>query len=89
MMLRTAVGGSLVVGSIGLAVGILLTQAPGRDHKLDLMFLAGSAVLLAIACWLLPRITKSGILRDALLTVAVLELLVSAYGVVSSVTYSR
>jgi hypothetical protein len=69
-------------------LGILLTQAPGRNHTLDLTFLLCSFILLVSACWLLWRV-GSGVLRNTALTIAFFEVLVAAYGAVSILTYTR
>ena len=76
------------LGSAGFVLGVLLTQAPGRNHTPDLSFLLCAAALLVVACWLLRRV-NSGMLRNAAITVALFEVLIAAYGVASIVTYRR
>ena len=88
-MQKTMGWGSFAAGSVGFAIGVLLTQTPGLDHRLDLLFLVGSTLLLGVACWLLLRVTRAGILRNTALTIAVLEALTATYAVASIVTYSR
>jgi hypothetical protein len=87
-MQKTIQWGSFGLGSIGFVIGFLLTQAPGKDHSLDFLFLVVSAASLGLACWLLIR-DRDSTLRNVALTLAVLEVLAAAYGVISIVTYSH
>jgi hypothetical protein len=87
-MRGAAAWGCFGIGSAGCVLGILLTQAPGRNHTLDLVFLLCSLVLLVPACWFLWRV-GSGVLRNAALTIGFFEVLIAGYAVVSILTYTR
>ena len=78
---------SFGLGSVVCAMGVLLTQVPATDHRLDLLFLIASMVLLGLACWMLKRGETANIVRNGAMTLAALEVLLAAYGVLSIVTY--
>jgi hypothetical protein len=87
--MRTAVTWACFgLGSIGFVFGVLLTQAPGKDHILDLTFLFSAAILLLLSCWLLWRIGSS-FLRNTALTIAIFEVLTAVYGLASILTYQH
>ncbi len=65
----------------------MLTQVPGKSHSLDLSFLVASIILLGFAGWMLKRGNGASTVRNTALTVAALEALLAAYGVVSFITY--
>jgi len=87
-MRKAVLWSSFGTGTMGFVLGTLLTQAPGRDHSLDLTFLVGSAALLGVATWMLLRANR-GNLGNIALTVAVLEVATAAYFGVSILTYRR
>ena len=77
---------SFALGSVGCGVGVMLTQAPGKNHSLDLSFLVASIILLGLAGWMLKRGDGASVVRNTALTLAALEALLAAYGVASIIT---
>ena len=78
---------SFATGSATFLAGVLLTQVPGKDHSVDSIFLISSMLLLGCACCLMVRWRPEGFLARSALTIAVFELLVSVYALISILTY--
>jgi hypothetical protein len=76
------------IGSAGCILGLLLTQAPGRNHTFDVISLLYSLLLLVGACWFLWR-ARRGVLRNIALTIGFFEVLIGGYAAVSILTYTR